>query len=36
MYLPLSPEIASGAAQFLVLVIGALGVLVSFLWTAHP
>jgi len=35
MYLPLSPEIASQAAQLLVLVVGALGALVSFLWTAH-
>jgi len=35
MNLPLSPEIASQAAQLLVLVVGALGALVGFLWTAH-
>ena len=35
MYLPLSPELATGAAQLLILVAAALGALFSFLWTAH-
>ncbi len=35
MYLPLSPELAAGAAQLLIVVTAALGALFSFLWTGR-